>query len=654
MRYDYDRFDLAALDRAHLPEWYLADGMGGYAAGSITNGLFRKHQGYLVAALNPPTDRTMFLAKTVEQLSVGGRLHDFSAGKKSTGDEREGDRYLTRFTEDEVVRYVYEADGVEIEKTIAPRYGGGAVALLYRIAAKDHDCLVRITPQFTTRNHGDVRKASELTFDLFVEGATLSLLPKAMPEHRILVSATSGAFVRCDEPYDEDVFFAFDASTGDDRTDAFYQPCRLELPVAAGSATVCEMIAAIDELPSESAATIIASYRERIQGIVAHAGMTDDFAARLVRAGDLFIAYRRSTGRKTVLAGLPWFADWGRDTMIAFEGLTLTTKRYPDAKDILASFAQYERNGLIPNMFPDAGQEPYYNTADASLWYVHAVMRYLEYTGDEPFVRSLYPTLERIIAAYCGGTSFSIGMDSDGLMRAGSGLDQVTWMDVRIDGIVVTPRHGKPVEINALWYNALCVMGSLARRFGHPSSQYDVLAKQVRLSFNRRFWNEATQCLFDVVDADDPSVRPNMLFACSLPYGLLSDARLRKVVKKATDALLDVYGLRSLSKDDPRFVPEYSGPLRKRDFSYHMGTTWGFLIGTYVDSYLKAYPSMSARLRMKELCHSFETHLREGCVGGVAEIFDGLDGRVSRGCSSQAWSVAELLRTYVKNGLDRI
>ncbi len=654
MRYDYDRTDLAALDRAHLPEWYLPDGMGGYAAGSITNGLFRKHQGYLVQSLNPPTDRTLFLSKTDERLRVGDAWLDFTAGKKGSGVERTGDRYLSRFSLDEVVRYVYEAGGVTLEKTIAPRYGGGAVAILYQIVAGNQDAHLSITPQFSCRNHGDVKKASELVFDVHAEGASLSLVPKELPSHPILAAATAGAFFSNDEVFDGDVRFDFDASTGDDRVDVFYQPYRLELAVAAGSTATVGLVVAIDAMPSESAETIIAQYRERVRALVAAAGMEDDFSARLVRAADLFIAFRRSTGRKTVLAGLPWFADWGRDTMIAFEGLTLVTKRYDDARDILASFAQYEKDGLIPNMFPDAGQAPYYNTADASLWYIHAVMRYLDHTGDETFVKSLFPTLERIVAAYAGGTAFSIGMDSDGLMRAGSGLDQVTWMDVRIDGVVVTPRHGKPVEINALWYNALCVMGNLARRFGRPSSQYDVLAKQVRLAFNRRFWNEERQCLYDVVDADDPSVRPNMLYACSLPYGLLSDARLRKVVKKATDELLDVYGLRSLAKTDPRFVPEYSGPLRKRDFSYHMGTTWGFLLGTYVDSYLKAYPSMAAKLRMKELCLSFETHLREGCVGGVAEIFDGLDGRVSRGCSSQAWSVAELLRTYVMNGLDRI
>lgn len=651
MTYEYDLKALRRFDGGFPPEWYLPDGMGGYAAGSATNGLFRKHQGYLVVSLNPPTDRTTLLAKVDETALVGGRTYGFAAGTDADGS---GGTRLVRFSLDEVATYACRAGGVTIDKTIAPRYGGNAVAILYRITAGSRRAHLRLIPQFTWRNHGDVRTPDRLGFAATVDGGRLVLVPHEAPSRRIVAQASFGTFVPNGPAIAGNVRYAFDEATGDDRVDAFFQGYALSFDVLPETCVDVGLVVALDELPAASANAIVDGYRTRVRDVVARAGMTDDFAARLVRAGDLFLAHRRSTGLATVLAGLPWFADWGRDTMIAFEGLCLVTRRFSEAREILASFARYEKDGLIPNMFPDAGQDPYYNTADASLWYVHAVERYLVHTGDEEFVRGLFPTLERIVDRYRAGTGFAIGMDSDGLMRAGSGLDQVTWMDVRIDGIVVTPRHGKPIEINALWHNALCVMDGLARRLGFDPKDFGVLAQRVRQNFNRRFWNPAKGCLYDVVDPDDPSVRPNMLYACSLPHPLLSPSRIRSVVAVATRELLDVYGLRSLSKDDPRFVPEYSGPLRKRDFSYHMGTTWGFLIGTYVDGYLKAHPTDGARRRMKRLCLSFEHHFREGCVGGVAEIFDGLGGRVSRGCSSQAWSVGELLRTYVQNGLDRI
>jgi len=652
VQYVYDRKALARIDRDHLQEWYLADGAGGYAAGSITNGLFRKHQGYLVTSLNPPTDRTVFLAKTEEAVESGGVRYDFAAQKYRNGETR-GDRHLVRFILDETASYRYEAGGASVEKTIAPKRGGGAVAIRYRIAAGDRDVRFVVTPLFTFRNHGDVRAEDELAFDVTHEDGVLVLVPAADRSQRIVSAATAGRFVANDERFVRDVWFDFDAATGDDRTDVLFQPCRLEAVVPAGTAAELSLVVSAATGEQPTADTIIDAYRAHARDVVAAAGLPDDFSRRLARAADQFIAFRRSTGLATVLAGFPWFADWGRDTMIAFEGLVLVTKRFAEAREILSSFARYEKDGLIPNMFPDAGREPLYNTADASLWYIHAVERYLDRTGDETFVAGLYPTLARIVAAYERGTAFSIGMDYDTLMRAGSGLDQVTWMDVRIDGVVVTPRHGKPVEINALWHEALSVMAALARRFGKDPEHYEILAARVRDHFLKRFWNPERGLLFDVVDPDDPSVRPNMLFAASLPHTMLSREMIRRIVRRATLELLDVYGLRSLSKDDPRFVPVYSGPLRKRDFAYHMGTTWGYLIGTYVDSYLKAYPSEAAKKRMKQLCLSFEKHLTEGCIGGVAEIFDGLGGTVSRGCSSQAWSVAELLRTYVDNGLGR-
>ncbi len=654
MTYTYDRKAIAAFDRNHLPEWYLADGMGGYAAGAVTNALFRKHQGYLVTSMNPPTDRMLFLAKTEEAVTVNGHIADFGAQTYADGHSRHGDEFLVSFQLDEIAHYGYEALGVRVDKTLAPRYGGDAVAIRYVVTTGDDPAVIAITPFFHCRRHGDAAGKTDPGFDVTAVERVLELHPHANPTLTIRAEAEAGSFEPLLDTYDRGLVFSFDAATGDDRTDSLYRPYRLVVSLSSQSTMDFGLVVSLGAKARESAATIIDDYRERMQGIIAAAVMPDDFSSRLARAADQFIATRRSTGLTTILAGLPWFADWGRDTMIAFEGLTLVTKRFAAAREILLSFARFERHGLIPNMFPDAGSEPLYNTVDASLWYIHAIKRYLDYTGDETTVKSLFPVIEHIIFAYRNGTDFAIGMDADGLIHAGSGHDQVTWMDVRIDGVVVTPRHGKPVEINALWHNALRIADELSKRLGMRSHGYRNLAGKVKNSFNRRFWNESKQCLYDVVDADDPSIRPNQLFAVSLPYPLLAKDRMKKIVRKATAELLDVYGLRSLAKTDPRFIPEYSGPLRKRDFAYHMGTTWAFLIGTYVDAYLRAYDhSEQAVQQMRTLCLRYERHLREGCIGGVAEIFDGMNGTISRGCSSQAWSVAELLRTYVCNGLYR-
>ncbi|MFH0993686.1 MAG: amylo-alpha-1,6-glucosidase [bacterium] len=655
MDYAYDKKEIANLDRRHLPEWYLADGMGGYTAGSMTNVLFRKHHGYLVSSMNPPTDRMLYLAKTEEALTVEGHCADFGAQTYADGKQRYGDAFLVAFRLDEVVHFTYQALGVRLDKTIAPRHGGKAVAIEYKVTTGDAPATLAVTPFFHYRSHGGAETGIDPVFKVTANGGSLELHPQANPALTIRAVADTGTFEPTVDPYDRGLSFAFDAATGDDRTDILYRPHRLVVPLSARLTKTFSLVVSLGDIIPDSAAVIIDDYQRRIRDIIETAAMPDDFSRRLVRAADQFIAHRKSTGLTTILAGLPWFADWGRDTMIAFEGLTLVTKRFSEAREILLSFARFERHGLIPNMFPDADAEPLYNTADASLWYIHAINRYLDYTGDETTAKSLFPVVEKIIYSYQNGTRFDIGMDADGLIHAGSGFDQVTWMDVRVDGIVVTPRHGKPVEINALWYNALRSADDMAHRLGERSHGYRQLAGKVKNSFNRRFWNESTQCLYDVVDQDDPSIRPNQLFAVSLPYPLVAKDRIKKIVRTLTKELLDVYGLRSLAISDPRFVCEYSGSLRKRDFAYHMGTTWAFLIGPYIDAYLRAYDhSEQAKNEMRTLCLRFERHLREGCIGGVAEIFDGKNGTISRGCGTQAWSVGELLRAYVGNGLDHI
>lgn len=453
---------------------------------------------------------------------------------------------------------------------------------------------------------------------------------------------------------EENHFYMIDHRTGFLGVDNHYTPYEVQLELEPYEKKKFYVKCTIEGLNDKSGFEIVREYKERAEGLVRKANLNDSLADNLVKAADHFIVNRESTGLKTVLAGFPWFTDWGRDTMIAFEGLTLVTKRFDDAREILESFAKYIKNGLVPNVFPDENTEPMYNTVDASLWYFQATYKYLKYTGekeDYEFVKEkIYPKLKEIFKAYSTKTDFSIGMDKDGLVFAGDGLDQVTWMDVRVGDLVVTPRHGKPVEINALWYNALKIMEELSKYYGEKYEVYKNLSVKVKESFEKKFWNEETQCLYDVVDENDDKIRPNQIWAVSLPFAVLDEEKEKKIVNTVYKHLYSTYGLRSLSFMDKDFKKQYIGKLIDRDKAYHMGTTWGFLIGGFITAYCKvSNHSKEAILRAKEMCDVFQDTMRDGCINGIAEIFDGETPITGRGCYTQAWSVAEVLRAYAND-----
>ena len=451
--------------------------------------------------------------------------------------------------------------------------------------------------------------------------------------------------------FEENQYYMIDNRTGFLGIDNHYTPYEINIKIKAKETKRFYVICTLEEEINKTGFEIEEEYKKRAEDLVKKAGYKDDFASNLVKASDHFIVNRNSTGLKTILAGYPWFTDWGRDTMIAFEGLVLCTKRFKDAREILESFSKYVRNGLVPNLFPDANTEPLYNTVDASLWYFQAVYKYLKYTDtdeDYKFIEEkIYDKLVEIFKAYSTKTDFSIRMDEDGLIFAGSGVDQVTWMDVRVGDFVVTPRHGKPVEINALWYNALCIMEELRSKFNKEDLNYRKLSLKVKNSFNKKFWNEDKKCLFDVVDENDDKIRPNQLWAVSLPFSILDREKEKSIVEVAYKHLYSTYGLRSLSFMDEEFKNKYIGKLFKRDLAYHMGTTWGFLIGPFITAYCKVNDyNEKAIKKAKEMISVFEDHMKDGCINGIAEIFDGEFSSTSRGCYSQAWSVGEVLRIY--------
>ena len=661
--YKYGRGSWKTIEQGNELCWMIGNGIGGYANHTVAGGGAQAFHGYLIASLNAPVNRTLLLTRTQEQIVVGGREYDLTS-QQYIGTSKNGQEYLERFIFDSVPEYMYKIEDISLKKTIAIEYGHNTVAVCYEIENGNEESELKIVPLFNYKAAGEVSEKSDLTFNMMLDNNTLSLIPDKNKNIKIDFYASEGNFydrkliptsmATPNYLIEENHFYMIDHRTGFLGVDNHYTPYEVQVKLKPFEKKKLYVKCTIEGLDNKTGFEIVKEYKQRAEKLVEKADLQDGFANNLVKAADHFIVKRESTGLKTVLAGFPWFTDWGRDTMIAFEGLTLVTKRFDDAREILESFAKYIKNGLVPNVFPDINCDPGYNTVDASLWYFQAAYQYLNYTGDREdykFIEEkIYPKLKEIYKAYSTKTDFSIGMDNDGLVFAGGGLDQVTWMDVRVGDYVVTPRHGKPVEINALWYNALKIMSILAKEFNEEYKEYDDLAYKVKESFNNRFWNDEKQCLYDVVDENDDKIRPNQIWAVSLPFSILDKDREKAIVNTVHKHLYSTYGLRSLSFMDKEYKNKYIGKLFDRDCAYHMGTTWGFLIGGFISAYCKVNEySKEAIEKANHMCKVFEDTMNDGCINGIAEIFDGDFASTSRGCYSQAWSVAEVLRAYAND-----
>lgn len=641
-------------------EWVVTNGIGGYAGSSIIGAHTRKHNGMLIASLHAPVERYMVLSKINEELKVGEKVYSFVTNQRPGGNNEEGQKYLQRFSYDYVPEFIYYGGGVFVTKTISLQHGKNTVACTYDILGGSDKAVLTLVPLFNYREHHERSERGDLKFDTTNSNQTITLIPEKNKDITIRMFVSEGEISSREEIYDADMELQTEISTGMSCIENNYTPYEIAISINPGEHKKISVICTIEkgEIPKDGFA-IVEAERKRCIELERRAGLPDDFSNTLVHAADQFIVERESTGGKTVLAGLPWFTDWGRDTMIALQGLTLVTKRFDDTREILKTFAQYVKKGLVPNMFPDEGLEPLYNTVDASMWYFYSVQKYLEYTGTEEdyqyIQKEIYPKLKEIIHYYQEGTDFSIYMDKDYLIHAGGGFDQVTWMDVRVGEWVVTPRHGKPVEISALWYNALCVMAQLAEHFkDSDSAVYASMAEKVKVSFVEKFWNPEKNCLYDVVDeqGNDGKIRPNQIWAVSLPHTMLSKEQAKAVVDTVVSHLYATYGLRSLSPEDEEYKGIYVGKLHDRDAAYHQGTCWGFPLGGLITAYLKVYgDTADGREFAHKLIVPLEDHLMDGCIGSIAEIFDGNEPNISRGCYAQAWSVGEILRAYVEGEL---
>ena len=656
-------------------EWLVTNGLGGYASGTIAGVATRRYHGLLVAALPNPLGRTMMFDHLNEQLLLSdGSVHRLSGemAKEESEHAAHGTHLLDQFRlEMGLPVWVYRAGSIVIEKRIVMPHMQNTVHVRYRLLGSPGEqsnltVWLWLRPAMHFRPHDAPVSRTLDTYTLSLTGPRFEVsIGASLPSLKIQVDGEEPAFEFYPERQ-EAVNYRWEAARGYAAQGTLWSPGQFKVRLtAAAPATLVastETWETMLAVGSEEARRFENERRSRLLHTTPDA-LSDPTTAELALAADQFLiepagraedaARARAQGEElqSVIAGYHWFTDWGRDTMISLEGLTLCTGRHRTAHFILHTFARYARDGLIPNLFPEGSHEGLYHTADATLWFFHALDRYLAYTSDRETLRLLLPTLEKMVEDHVKGTRFGIGVDpSDGLLRQGQDGFALTWMDALCEGWVVTPRRGKAVEINALWFNALTALAQWIRdeRGAEAASRYEAMAATAKESFNRRFWNEAKSHLYDVVgengDLPDASVRPNQIFAISLPHPVLDPARWRSVVDVVAETLLTPLGLRSLAPEHPDFKPTYHGDLRTRDAAYHQGTVWSWLIGPFIDAWLKVHPGEQQRAR--EMLHGLVAHLGQACVGSISEIFDAKAPFSPRGCIAQAWGVAELLRAW--------
>ncbi len=625
-------------------EWLVTNGIGGYAAGTIAGTLTRSYHGLLIAALEPPLGRVLTLASLDAYVSYLGQTFDLTTHRR-TGQSARACLWLERWRlEGTTPVWEYALADALLEQRIWMAPGANTTYIRYTVLRASAPLSLRLDTLATARDHHAVAQVGDIPLQAEPIANGLRIWPLAGGRHLRLLS-DRGTFTPLGG-WLTDLYLAIEAERGQAAIDNLRRVGRLTTTLAPGESL---LVVATTEpsatLDSEAAWKLRADYEA---ALLERIDWTDDpFVRQLALAADQFIVERPVPGGmrgRTIIAGYPWFTDWGRDTMISLPGLTIPTRRPEVAADVLRTFVRFVDRGMLPNRFPDEGAAPEYNTADATLWLFEAVRAHHAAFADDGLLAELFPTLEEIIDWHVRGTRDGIGLDrGDGLLRAGTPTTQLTWMDVRVQGWVVTPRSGKPVEINALWYNALQSMAGFAQRLCRPSERYQAMAAAARAGFNR-FWYTNGQYLYDVIDTPngfDATLRPNQIIAASLPHSPLDRGRQQAVVRACTQALLTSVGLRSLDPAHPDYAPRYTGPLLQRDAAYHQGTVWAWLLGPYASA---VYRLTGNRATTRRLLTPLLDHLSDGCIGTISEIFDGDPPHQPRGCFAQAWSVAEVLR----------
>jgi predicted glycogen debranching enzyme len=667
---------LSDFNRAIQTEWLVTNGLGGYASSTVLGINTRKYHGLLVAALNPPVNRTVFLTKLDEEIQTGNRNYQLGSNEFKHDIHPKGYRFLQDFWVGPFPNYRYVVQDVEVYKTILMPYRKNAVVVIYEVLNRqEKETSIRIFPLVNLRHFYSVTSENDATRNFAQEPKQKEVTIRfGTPQTVLIISSSHGKYLENEGKWVENIYFRTDNSLGESCFDANLQLGRFEVNIAASRKEKFFVVATAGNTEKETRTTLSSIIKElekdnillhqqieRQKNVLANFRKQhkkiwmSDWLKWIIMATDPFVVQRKSIKTASVIAGYHWFEDYGRDTFISLPGLTLITGKFKEAKEILLTFKHYCHKGIIPNRFPDhLGDKPAYNTVDATLWYFNAVLQYLKYTSDWNFVREkLWKTLKSIVDHHAKGTLYEIRLSDDGLITHGA---QLTWMDAVVNGQPVTPRNGKAVEIQALWYNALKIMALLAERFRQTDDAKKCLrmAERAKESFLKNFWNPKQGCLFDVVKADqyDSSLRPNQLIAVALDFSMLDKAKSESIVQVVWRKLWGAYGLRTLAENDPQYKGRYVGDWEHRNKAYHNGTVWPWLLGPFITAFLKVkdYRQEWRKFAFKEFLQPlFITQIFQAGLGTVSEIFDADDPNQPRGCIAQAWSVAEPLRAFVED-----
>lgn len=645
---------LSTYDEGIKREWITGNGLGGYASSTVICAGTRTYHGLLVAAPENTPGRFVLLSSLDEEISINDDIYKLAAHKYPNTISPTGFDYLTEFIHIPFPIWVYQPSDFTVKKKVFMVHNSNTTCVLYDIESKREGALLKILPLVNSRDFHFTSRSGYLSFS-----------QKANPEgvrlessNGFALSLSSNLEYHSDPKWYYNIDYDVEKRRGLNCQEDNFSPGYFESKLKMGTSRFF-IAASTGDISSLTLEQIDELYTREInrQNLLAlNSKLNEPFALKLLKGIDSLVVKNPSSGENTVIAGYHWYSDWGRDTMISLSGLLLIPRRFPEARSVLNNFARYCRRGLIPNTFPAFGGDPVYNTVDASLWFIHAVSRYLAYTEDLLILADIWDTIDSIIDNYHKGTDFGIGMDSDYLIRQGP---QLTWMDAKIREKAVTPRAGKACEINALWYSALKTASDLGIHIGKDISSYETLAAGVASNFENVFWNPETNCLFDLVYQDetgnqvkDPAIRPNQIFAVSLPYTMLSPEKEKAIVDRVEKDLLIPYGLRTLSRDHPLYKGQYHGDAINRDAAYHNGTAWPWLLGAYVKAYRKVHNYSEDSLEdMRTLLQGFNAHLEIAGIGTISEVFDGDYPHSPGGCISQAWSIAEVLRAYIEDVL---
>lgn len=641
MKWIYGKRDWDSIERGQENCYLMTNGLGGFSMLTMIGSAARSEHSVLMACTQAPNRRYNMVCRLAEQVIIGEEEYDISSQEFADGHREEGCRYLYSFEYEDTPVWKFLARGVEIRKEAGMKRGKNAVGIRYEICNRGNsDCIFRVIPFYRFAPKGR---------DL-MPGQKLIRTGNRIDSGELKLYIRTSGEIKDIEEREEIYYYRYDQCDGRKAEGTARADHCIVTMVEAGKKKSLDIIFEM-EISDVTAKEVIDELKQYRSNLVREQSLKSEMAKTLLKSAEQFISARASTGGETILAGFPFFEDWGRDTMIALPGICLAGKRYETAQKILRTFAVNEKDGLMPNLFPEGKKDPQYNTVDAALLFINCV--YLLYceTGNREFILEMYPVMERIINKYRNGTKFGICMDEDGLIRAGEGLDQLTWMDVRIGEILPTPRHGKPVEINAYWYNALCIMSVLAQCVGIDGSIYAEMSERTKASFIEKFWMKEKRCLKDVISGTkaDTQVRCNQIWAVSMPFTMLDKEKERQIVETVFEKLYTPYGLRTLEEEDEEFCPYYRGEMAERDLAYHQGTIWVFPLGAYYLAYLKVHDySEEAKETVRNQLEVMDSMLREGCIGQLPEIYDGKNPTFSRGCYAQAWSVGEMIRVYEK------